>query len=81
MATCPEIGTVSQGKTTEEALKNLRIATELYLEEFPVEKSVSRSIITTFEVAPTTSTPSNTLPPPLFAYHNFSPHLQEEPPR
>ena len=34
IAECPEVGTVSQGKTIEEALKNLKEATELYLEEF-----------------------------------------------
>jgi len=37
IAECPEVGTVSQGKTIEEALKNLKEATELYLEEFPIE--------------------------------------------
>ena len=31
---CPEVGTVSQGSTIEEALANLKEATELYLEEF-----------------------------------------------
>ena len=36
VAECPEIGTVSQGATIEEALINLREATELYLEEFPL---------------------------------------------
>jgi len=35
VAECPEIETVSQGYTVEEALANLREATELYLEEFP----------------------------------------------
>ena len=30
----PEVGTVSQGETIEEAVRNLREATELYLEEF-----------------------------------------------
>jgi predicted RNase H-like HicB family nuclease len=35
VATCPEVGTVSQGKTIEQAVENLREATELYLEEFP----------------------------------------------
>ncbi len=35
---CVEIGTISQGKTIEEALANLKEATELYLEEFPVKK-------------------------------------------
>jgi predicted RNase H-like HicB family nuclease len=28
----PEVGTVSQGKTVEEAVRNLKEATELYLE-------------------------------------------------
>ena len=49
VATCPEIGTVSQGHTIEEAVKNLSEATELYLEEFPV-KQKSRALLTTFEV-------------------------------
>jgi predicted RNase H-like HicB family nuclease len=35
VADCPEVGTVSQGRTVEEAVANLREATELYLEEFP----------------------------------------------
>ena len=35
VAECPEIGTVSQGGTVEEAVANLKEATELYLEEFP----------------------------------------------
>ena len=35
VATCPELGTVSQGSTIENALANLKEATELYLEEFP----------------------------------------------
>lgn len=50
VAECPEVGTFSQGKTIEEAIKNLKEATELYLEEFPLEKEI-KSIITTFEVA------------------------------
>jgi predicted RNase H-like HicB family nuclease len=33
VAECPEVGTVSQGHTVEEALVNLKEATELYLEE------------------------------------------------
>jgi predicted RNase H-like HicB family nuclease len=32
VAECPEIGTVSQGSSIEEAVANLREATELYLE-------------------------------------------------
>jgi predicted RNase H-like HicB family nuclease len=35
VADCPEVGTVSQGKTVEEAIANLKEATELYMEEFP----------------------------------------------
>jgi len=35
VADCPEIGTVSQGKTVEDSIANLKEATELYLEEFP----------------------------------------------
>lgn len=50
VAKCPEIGTVSQGKTVEEAIANLREATELYLEEFPLEGS-KHPLLTTFEVA------------------------------
>lgn len=38
VAKCSEVGTVSQGKTIEEAIENLREATELYLEEFPIKK-------------------------------------------
>ena len=50
VADCPEVGTVSQGTTVDEALKNLREATKLYLEEFP--KSVKeKPLLTTFEVA------------------------------
>jgi predicted RNase H-like HicB family nuclease len=48
VAECPEVGTVSQGKTVEEAIANLKEATELYLEEFPPENS-SRPLVTVFE--------------------------------
>lgn len=50
VADCPEVGTVSQGTTIEEAVRNLQEATELYLEEFPAEET-GRSLVTTFEVA------------------------------
>ena len=50
VAECPEIGTVSQGYTVEEAIANLKEATELYLEEFP-NPEISRTILTTFEVS------------------------------
>ena len=48
VADCPEVGTVSQGYTIEEALANLKEATELYLEEFPLP-DISRPLLTTFE--------------------------------
>jgi len=50
VAECPEIGTVSQGPTVEEALANLREATELYLEAFPLP-SGGKPLLTTFEAA------------------------------
>jgi predicted RNase H-like HicB family nuclease len=50
VATCPEVGTTSQGRTLDEALSNLREATEAYLEEFPIP-NLPRPIMTTFEVA------------------------------
>ena len=49
VAECPEVGTVSQGSSIEQAIENLREATELYLEEFPLVES-GRSLVTTFEV-------------------------------
>lgn len=45
---CPEVGTVSQGGTIEEAISNLKEATELYLEEFPLPDT-NKPILTTFE--------------------------------
>ena len=54
VARCPQVGTVSQGKTKEEALKNLKEATELYLEEvtdsspclaFPLESLLEKSSV------------------------------------
>jgi len=50
VAECPEVGTVSQGYTVEEAVANLKEATELYLEEFPLPE-VTRPLMTTFEAA------------------------------
>jgi predicted RNase H-like HicB family nuclease len=37
LSECPEIETVSQGYSIEESVDNLKEATELYLEEFPME--------------------------------------------
>ena len=49
VATNPETGTTTQGESIDEALKNLREATELYLEEFPI-KPVGCALVTTFEL-------------------------------
>lgn len=46
----PETGTSTQGETVEEALTNLREATEIYLEEFPMT-TTTRPLLTTFQVA------------------------------
>ena len=48
VAGCPEVGTVSQGYTIEEAIANLKEATELYLEESSLA-DVGRPLVTTFE--------------------------------
>jgi predicted RNase H-like HicB family nuclease len=45
----PETGTTTQGETVPEALANLKEATELYLEEFPIIPA-GQSLMTTFEV-------------------------------
>ena len=46
----PETGTTTQGDNIQEALANLKEATELYLEEFPVPPRVP-SLMTIFDVA------------------------------
>ena len=46
----PETGTTTQGESVPEAIDNLREATELYLEEFPLERT-GQALLTTFEVA------------------------------
>ena len=48
VAQCPEVGTVSQGETLEEAIANLKEATELYLEELS-RLNDNLPITTTFE--------------------------------
>ena len=45
----PETGTTTQGETFDEAVSNLREATELYLEVFPM-KSKTPAVLTCFEV-------------------------------
>ena len=46
----PETGTTSQGESISEALANLKEATDLYLEEFPLPLA-SPAWVTTFEVS------------------------------
>jgi predicted RNase H-like HicB family nuclease len=48
-AKCPEVGTESQGSSVEEAVANLKEATEVYLSVFPL-KSMGEPIFQTFEV-------------------------------
>lgn len=50
IAECPEIGTVDQGKTIEQAVSGLKEATRLYLEEFPLLETSPR-YITTMDVS------------------------------
>ncbi len=38
IAECPEVGTVDQGETIEAAIEGLKIATQLYLESFPMSE-------------------------------------------
>jgi predicted RNase H-like HicB family nuclease len=45
----PETGSTTQGESVPEAISNLREATELFLEEFPLKKS-GQALLTTFEV-------------------------------
>ena len=45
----PETGTTTQGETVEEALENLREATGLFVEEFPLSLS-GRPFLTSFHV-------------------------------
>jgi predicted RNase H-like HicB family nuclease len=46
----PETGTTTQGESIDEALLNLKEATELFLEEFPTA-ATGHPLLTTFEVA------------------------------
>lgn len=50
MAFNPETGTTAQGETFDEAVVNLREATELYLEVFPMASKVP-AVLTCFEVS------------------------------
>jgi predicted RNase H-like HicB family nuclease len=50
IAECPEVGTVDQGETMEQAIEGLREATRLYLEHFPLPQTSPR-FVTSFEVS------------------------------
>jgi predicted RNase H-like HicB family nuclease len=43
VARCPELGITSQGKTEKNALKNLKEAMELYLENEDVQKEFKKN--------------------------------------
>ena len=54
VARCVELGVVSQGKTIEDAQKNLKEAVELYLDDRPKSKIIlpkTSPLITTFELS------------------------------
>ncbi|MEI7427796.1 MAG: type II toxin-antitoxin system HicB family antitoxin [Betaproteobacteria bacterium] len=46
----PETGTTTQGETIDEAIANLKEATSLYLDEFPMTFN-AHPFVTTFDVA------------------------------
>jgi len=52
VALCPELDVVSQGRTVEEALKNVKEAAELYIEEMGIPEGASSkyTIVASFEV-------------------------------
>lgn len=50
IAECPEVGTVDQGETIEQAIAGLREATRLYLEEFPIQETAP-IYVTSMEVS------------------------------
>jgi predicted RNase H-like HicB family nuclease len=50
IAECPEVGTVDQGETIEQAIAGLQEATQLYLQEFPLPETSPR-FVTSIEVS------------------------------
>lgn len=44
IAECPEVGTVDQGETIEQAIAGLKEATRLYLEEFSLPETSPRFV-------------------------------------
>lgn len=51
MAECPEVGTIDQGETIEQAIANLKEATRLYLEECPLPDEITPRFVTSIEVS------------------------------
>ena len=52
MALCPELDVVSQGKTIEEAVRNLKEAIELHIDVMGLPEGVSKeeALVTSIEV-------------------------------
>mgnify|MGYP006302046275 CR=1 FL=1 len=50
IAECPEVGTIDQGETIEQAINGLKEATRLYLEEFSLPETAPK-FFTTIEVS------------------------------
>jgi predicted RNase H-like HicB family nuclease len=50
LARCPEVGTMCQGATHEEALANLQLITREYLKSFALPADFDRATLATFEV-------------------------------
>ncbi|GJD23271.1 hypothetical protein RIVM261_082270 [Rivularia sp. IAM M-261] len=50
IAECPEVGTVDQGETIEQAIAGVKEATRLYLEESPLPETSPR-FVTSIEVS------------------------------
>jgi len=52
VALCPELDVVSQGYTVEEAIKNLKEAVELFIEEMGIPEGIGSEdiLVTSFEV-------------------------------
>jgi predicted RNase H-like HicB family nuclease len=50
IAECPEVGTVDQGETIEQAIAGLKEATRLYLEEFSLPETSPR-FVTSIEIS------------------------------
>lgn len=51
VSSCLELGTLSQGKTIEEAVSNLKEEVELFIEREGLTLPIKRPFLTTFKVA------------------------------